>query len=149
MTNLKQPSGQTLCSLANPNIASLLSWPVMPAVPVQSFQEEFFYAWTYDRPKSPWYYVLCGLAFLGITLCTMFPLAPRPIKLVALYVSMTLIIIIFSVLLIRGVVAMTTWILLGRSLWIFPHLLSEVCMTHQYYTRKACCLALHLRCMCP
>ena len=99
----------------------------MPAAPLQSFQEEFFYAWTYDRPKSPWYYVLCGLAFLGITLCTMFPLAPRPIKLVALYVSMTLIIIIFSVLIIRGLVAMTTWILLGRSLWIFPHLLSEVC----------------------
>ena len=70
--------------------------------------------------------MLCGLAFLGITLCTMFPLAPRPIKLVALYMSMTLIIVIFSVLLVRGLVAMTTWILLGRSLWIFPHLLSEV-----------------------
>lgn len=70
--------------------------------------------------------MLCGLAFLGITLCTMFPLAPRPIKLVALYVSMTLIIVIFSVLIVRGLVAMTTWILLGRSLWIFPHLLSEV-----------------------
>ena len=70
--------------------------------------------------------MLCGLAFLGITLCTMFPLAPRPIKLVALYVSMTLIIIIFSVLLIRGLVAMTTWIPTGRSLWIFPNLLSEV-----------------------
>ena len=113
-------------SLANLTIASLHFKSLMPAVPLQSFQEEFFYAWTYDRPKSPWYYVLCGLAFLGITLCTMFPLAPRPIKLVALYVSMTLIIIIFSVLLIRGLVAMTTWILLGRSLWIFPHLLSEV-----------------------
>ena len=94
---------------------------------LQTFQEEFFYAWTYDRPKSPWYYVLCGLAFLGITLCTMFPLAPRPIKLVALYVSMTLIIVIFSVLIVRGLVAMTTWIPTGRSLWIFPNLLSEVC----------------------
>lgn len=70
--------------------------------------------------------MLCALAFLGITLCTMFPLAPRPIKLVALYVSMTLIVVIFSVLLVRGLVAMTTWIVLGRSLWIFPHLLSEV-----------------------
>ena len=112
--------------MADLTIASLLSKSSMPTLSLQSFQEEFFYAWTYDRPKSPWYYVLCGLAFLGITLCTMFPLAPRPIKLVALYMSMTLIIIIFSVLLIRGLVAMTTWILLGRSLWIFPHLLSEV-----------------------
>ncbi len=104
---------------------------------LQAFQEEFFYAWTYDRPKSPWYYVLCGLAFLGITLCTMFPLAPRPIKLVALYVSMTLIIVIFSVLLVRGLVAMTTWILLGRSLWIFPHLLSEVIIHSSIYSLRA------------
>ena len=47
---------------------------------VQTFQEEFFYAWTYDRPMSPWTYLLSGVAVAVVMLCCLFPLAPYPVR---------------------------------------------------------------------
>ena len=43
------------------------------------------------------------------------------------YASMALIIAIVSLITIRGILALASWAALGRSLWLFPHLLSEVC----------------------
>ncbi len=99
---------------------------------LQSFSEEFFYAWTFERPVSPYFYVLSGLVLVTIMLFCLFPLAPHPVKLAAVYVSMALIVVILLTLLVRGIVALVTWVALGRSLWLFPHLLSEVCCLLQF-----------------
>lgn len=49
------------------------------------------------------------------------------VKLAAVYCSMTLICLIMSTLLVRAALGLVTWVVLGRSLWLFPYLLSEVC----------------------
>ena len=60
-------------------------------------------------------------------LCTGSHLAPvRRVKLAAVYLSMTLLCLIFAVLLVRSLLALVTWVALGRCLWLFPYLLSEV-----------------------
>ena len=54
--------------------------------------------------------------------CSMCP----QVKLAAVYLSMTLLSLIMVILLVRAVIASATWVALGRSLWLFPYLLSEV-----------------------
>lgn len=80
----------------------------------------------FEKQVSPWSYLLSALALVAVMLCCMFPLAPHPVKLGAVYISMTLIILILCTLLVRSLLALSTWIILGRSLWLFPHLLSDV-----------------------
>jgi hypothetical protein len=48
------------------------------------------------------------------------------VKLAAVYMSMTLLSLIMVTLLVRALLALVTWVALGRSLWLFPYLLSEV-----------------------
>ena len=52
-------------------------------------------------------------------------LGARRVKLAAVYLSMTLLCLIFAVLLVRSLLALVTWVALGRCLWLFPFLLSE------------------------
>lgn len=56
----------------------------------------------------------------------LFPLAPQPVKLAVVYVSMTLLILITLVIAVRTFIAAVSWIVLGRALWLFPYLLAEV-----------------------
>ena len=92
----------------------------------QNFEEDHLYAWLFEKQVSPWSYFFSALALLTIMLCCMFPLAPHPVKLAAVYCSMTLIICILCTLTVRSLLALSSWVLLGRSLWLFPHLLSDV-----------------------
>ena len=43
---------------------------------MQTFAEEAFYVYAYDRPASPWVYVWAGLAAVGALALCLFPLAP-------------------------------------------------------------------------
>ena len=96
------------------------------ACPVQSFMEEHFYAWRHARPSSPYIWLLSVLlAVIVIGFC-LFPLAPHWAKLAVVYTSAGLIIAIVVLIAVRSVLALATWGALGRSLWLFPHLLSEV-----------------------
>lgn len=93
---------------------------------LQTFSEDAFYAWTYDRPASPYLWlgsVLIAVLVLGACL---FPLAPYKLKVVVLYTSMGLLMTLVGALLVRGSVAGVTWMAAGRSFWILPNVLSEV-----------------------
>ena len=45
--------------------------------PAQSFAEEFFYAWQYERPASPWLFALSALLVVVVMALCLFPLAPH------------------------------------------------------------------------
>ena len=46
------------------------------------------------------------------------------------YASMALIIAIIGIITVRGILALASWAAIGRTLWLFPHLLSEVQREH-------------------
>ena len=45
--------------------------------PPQAFAEEFFYAWQYERPASPWLFALSALLVVVVMALCLFPLAPH------------------------------------------------------------------------
>ncbi|KAK9839798.1 hypothetical protein WJX81_002420 [Elliptochloris bilobata] len=110
-----------------PGKKRLVKWPhkLVPLYDDKSFAEEHFYAWQYERPASPWLFALSALLVVVVMALCLFPLAPHWVKLAAVYLSMTLLCLIFAVLLVRGLLALVTWVALGRCLWLFPFLLSE------------------------
>jgi hypothetical protein len=42
--------------------------------------EEVFYAWSYDRPTSAWFYVASGALVVAALCVTLFPLAPYRLR---------------------------------------------------------------------
>lgn len=93
---------------------------------VQTFSEDSFYAWQYERPSSPYRFLFAVLLVVVVMMFCLFPLAPQPIKLAVVYLSMTLLTLIFSVLTVRSILAAVTWISTGKTVWLFPHMLSDV-----------------------
>lgn len=92
---------------------------------LQTFSEDVFYAWTYDRPASPYLWLGSVLIAVLVLAACLFPLAPYTLKLVVLYTSMGLLMTLVGALLVRGLVAGVTWMAAGRSFWILPNVLSE------------------------
>ena len=45
--------------------------------PAQSFAEEFFYAWQFERPASPWLFAMSALLVVVVMALCLFPLAPH------------------------------------------------------------------------
>lgn len=43
----------------------------------QGFAEEYFYAWQYERPASPWLFALSALLVVVVMALCLFPLAPH------------------------------------------------------------------------
>ncbi len=113
------------------------------SVVLQTFSEEGFYAWAYDRPASPYLWMFSVLIAVVVVGACLFPLAPFKVKLVVVYLSMGLLMILMGALLLRGAVAGATWMAFGRSFWLLPNVLSEVSQTGTFL---ACCLLeLHLK----
>ena len=47
---------------------------------MQTFTEEHFYAWQYERPSSPYTWLLSVLLAIVVLACCLFPLAPQAMK---------------------------------------------------------------------
>ncbi|KAK9806919.1 hypothetical protein WJX72_007432 [[Myrmecia] bisecta] len=118
--------GNRMFKKPKPGKKRLSKWP-KKLVPVRelTFTEDAFYAWTYDRPASPWLWLGSGLLILVVIGFCLFPLAPNKVKLGVVYCSASLLILIVSTIVVRALLAAVTWISLGKSLWIFPNLLSD------------------------
>lgn len=84
-----------------------------------------FYAWTFDRPSSPWALVGSALIAVAVIAACLFPLAPRWVKLGVVYVSGGLLAVLLGLLLVRGVLAGVTWAATGKALWLFPNLMDD------------------------
>ncbi|RMZ57486.1 hypothetical protein APUTEX25_003729, partial [Auxenochlorella protothecoides] len=112
-----------------PGSKKLVKFPkkLVPPGPgdVKSFAEDAFYAWTYDRPSSPWMLVFTILGMAGVLAACLFPLAPYGIKVTVFYLASGLLTVILGTLVLRLFVAATSWILTGKTLWLLPNVLSE------------------------
>lgn len=114
---------------AKPGKKRLAKWPKkMVSVrdrDLQTFSDEAFYAWTYDRPVSPYLWMGSALIAAAVLAMCLFPLAPYKVKLAVLYLSMGLLTVIMGALVLRAAVAGGTWMATGCSFWLLPNVLSE------------------------
>ena len=81
--------------------------------------------WTYDRPMPTWVYVVSALCAVGVVLLCLFPVAPTPVKVGVLYFSTTVLAVVTSLLVIRMVIALLSYIVSGRTVWVYPNLLDD------------------------
>jgi translocation protein SEC62 len=116
---LKPPPGQK----------RLIKFPkkVLPVTGAESkqFKEDGFYCWTYDRPTPTWVYWVSALCAVGVVLVCLFPVAPTFVKVGVMYASTALLAAIISFLVIRGLVALASYILTGWTVWILPNSLDD------------------------
>lgn len=88
--------------------------------------KDAFYALAFESPSSVGWTVFVAVAVAAavIGVC-LFPLAPNGVKLAAFNVSLGLLLAIVGVVVLRALLALATWILLGRALWFLPLLLDD------------------------
>ncbi|KAJ1956552.1 Translocation protein S62 [Dispira parvispora] len=96
--------------------------------PMQSFQEDYYYAWLYD--DSQWMVVLGGIGLVALVLaCVMFPLWPPIFRNGAWYVSVAglgFLGFLFVLSIIRLILYIITVIVVPPGLWLFPNLFEDV-----------------------
>ena len=90
----------------------------------QRFEPADFYAWTYDRPTSPWVYVVAAAAAVGVILVCLFPMAPAWFKIGVVYVLAGLLSVMMFVLAMRVAIAAVSYIGTGRTVWLLPNALA-------------------------
>ena len=114
-----------------PGMERLAKWPKKLAMAPPADRAAFsparhtFYAWTFDRPSSPYAWVYSALVVTAVLAACLFPLAPHWVKLGAFYASSGLLAALTALLTVRGLLALGTWLTVGRAVWLFPLLLDE------------------------
>jgi len=114
-----------------PGMERLAKWPKKLAMAPPADRAAFsparhtFYAWTSDRPASPYAWVYSALVVTAVLAACLFPLAPHWVKLGAFYLSSGLLAALTALLTVRGVLALGSWLTVGRAVWLFPLLLDE------------------------
>ena len=61
------------------------------------------------------------------------------IKIAVVYISLSLVALILGTIALRAVVAFVTYLLAGRTLWLLPNMLSEVCRILQLWYEGMSC----------
>lgn len=91
----------------------------------QKFDESGFYAWTYEKPTPTWVYVVSALSAVGVILICLFPIAPAWVKISVVYFLSGLLTLLIGALLLRGAIALASYIFTGRTVWILPNVLDD------------------------
>ncbi|KAJ2402948.1 Translocation protein S62 [Coemansia sp. RSA 2559] len=96
--------------------------------PVQSFEEETYYAWLYEG--SQLMIILGGIGVVAVVLAgVMFPLWPAMLRNGTWYLSMLalgLLGLLFVTAIVRLIVYVITVLVAPQGLWIFPNLFEDV-----------------------
>ena len=116
---LKPPPGQS----------RLIKFPkkVLPVAGPEAklFHEDGFMCWTYDRPTPTWVYVVSALSAVGVVLLCLFPVAPSSVKISVMYAATGLLVLLTSFLMVRGVIALLSYLVTGRTVWVLPNSLDD------------------------
>ncbi|KAK3286715.1 hypothetical protein CYMTET_5743, partial [Cymbomonas tetramitiformis] len=110
-----------------PGKKKLLKWPkkVVPH-PENKYEEDAFYGWIFEAPGSKWVEGIGSILLVIFTIgCCLFPLSPHWLKLGVLYTCLTLLSLIFFIAVVRGIIFVIVWVVLGRHFWVLPNLFSD------------------------
>lgn len=118
---------ERMVKTVRPGRKKLSKWPARLLIhPVQSFTEDDgFFAWTFERRRPFWQTLLSFMVPVITVACCLFPVFPHWAKLTVLYSCLFFLGLIFGVLLIRWLVFLVIWILVGKRIWFFPNILAE------------------------
>lgn len=97
----------------------------VPGPDGQEFDEEGFYCWTFDKPTPTWVYVVSALCAVGVILLCLFPVAPSWIKIGVVYLLSGVLGVMIGSLVVRGFIALTSFIFTGNTVWILPNVLDD------------------------
>ncbi|KAM7280518.1 hypothetical protein ACFE04_007652 [Oxalis oulophora] len=110
-----------------PGKKKLSTWPAhLEIFPDQMFSDnDAFFAWTFVNRHPLWQTLLSMLwPVLTLGIC-LFPVYPHSCKLVILYSCLGVLLLFFSLLLVRAMIFGVLWVVLGKRVWILPNILVE------------------------
>ncbi|KAB1227646.1 Translocation protein sec62 [Morella rubra] len=110
-----------------PGKKKLSTWPAhLEIFPEQVFSEnDAFFAWTFVKRRPLWQTLLSFCwPVLTLAIC-LFPVYPHQCKLLILYSCAGVLLLILSLLLVRGAIFGALYIFLGKRVWFFPNILAE------------------------
>eukprot|EP00879_Flechtneria_rotunda_P015341 GHRR01016037.1.p1 GENE.GHRR01016037.1~~GHRR01016037.1.p1 ORF type:complete len:328 (+),score=83.91 GHRR01016037.1:452-1435(+) len=109
-----------------PGKKKLVKWPrTLKPVPGAAWDEELFYAFSYDKPTGPMFYLLAVVVALCVLAVPLFPLAPYPVRLAVLYALSGLLSVLLGTMLLRYVVWAAVWLVSGAHFWLLPNMMSD------------------------
>lgn len=87
------------------------------------FEENGYYTWMYSG-NMVWSNIATFVVIALVIICTLMPIWPATAKVVLWYCSVTFLIVIFVLLMMRALGFVIMW-LLGYEFWVFPRLFDE------------------------
>ncbi|KAF6175006.1 hypothetical protein GIB67_026494 [Kingdonia uniflora] len=91
-------------------------------------ENDAFFAWTFVKRWPLWQTILSFVwPIVTLEICLLFP---HGSKLIVLYTSAGLLLVIFSLLFLRSVIFGAMWIILGKRFWFFSNILVEDATLH-------------------
>jgi len=109
-----------------PGREKLVKWPIrVSQTDNQDFIESSFYTWLHQRPASPWLNIMAGGAVVLVLAACLFPLAPIWAKKIVFYTSLTILILMCTMMLLRVLVYIVCWTIAGKHIWLLPNILAD------------------------
>lgn len=87
------------------------------------FENDGYYTWLFQASSFKKNFLL-GLIICGFLSLVMFPVWPKPMKTGIWYISVSLMILFFALIVIRGILFTLIWIF-GYEFWLFPNLFDD------------------------
>ncbi|CAL5202435.1 unnamed protein product [Lathyrus oleraceus] len=118
-----------------PGKKKLSTWPAhLEIFPEQVFSEnDTFYAWAFVKRHPLWQTLLSFFwPVLTLAIC-LFPVYPTSCKLLVIYSCGWILIVFFSLLLIRGAIFGVLYILIGKRVWFFPNISVEEAPLREFF----------------
>jgi len=89
----------------------------------RDFDETGYFTWMYEGDKT-FSHMMTGVLIAGFLCCTCFPIWPTFLKVFVWYMSVTLLLLLFFLITVRGALFLSLWIL-GFDFWFLPNLFDE------------------------